>query len=223
MHSNRNPRPLSSEERLRRLLRDVRTCHACPDLPLGPNPVLRAAATARLLVVGQAPGIHVHRTGVPWNDASGRRLRMWLGLAPAEFYDEHLVAIIPMGLCYPGSGPRGDRPPRAECAALWFGRLHALLSRVELTLLIGRHAQRYYLGQRCRVSLTETVRAFREYLPEYLPLPHPSGRNNAWLKANPWFTSMVLPELRHRIRRLAGHGVQDGAAAETEIIDIEGQ
>lgn len=202
MHSNRKPVPLSSDAGLAALLQKVRACRACTDLPLGPKPVLRASPTARLLIVGQAPGIHVHQTGVPWNDASGKRLREWMGVGSCDFYDERRVAIVPMGLCYPGTGPRGDRPPRLACSQLWFDQLHSFLPDIALTLLIGRHAQRYYLGHRCRGSLTETVRAFLDYLPQYLPLPHPSGRNNAWLKGNPWFESRVLPELRKRVGAL---------------------
>ncbi len=199
MHSNRKPAPLSRDGRLAALLQEVRACHACTDLPFGPKPILRAGATARLLIVGQAPGIHVHKTGVPWNDASGKRLRDWMGVRSSDFYDERRIAIIPMGLCYPGTGSHGDCPPRPACSRLWFDRLHALLPDVALTLLIGRHAQRYYLGSRCQKSLTDTVSAFRDYLPLYFPLPHPSGRNNAWLKGHPWFADRVLPELRKRV------------------------
>ncbi|MHB1951892.1 MAG: uracil-DNA glycosylase family protein [Acidiferrobacteraceae bacterium] len=193
---------MSISRPLATLLREIRACRACTDLPLGPNPILRAASSARLLIVGQAPGIHVHRTGVPWNDASGNRLRDWMGITSSEFYDERHIAIVPMGLCYPGTGPRGDCPPRSLCSRLWFDRLHELLPDIALTLLIGRHAQRHYLGQRCHRSLTDTVRAFREYLPRYLPLPHPSGRNNGWLTSNPWFERRVLPELRTSVQLL---------------------
>lgn len=185
------------------LLREVRACRACePQLPLGANPVLRARPSARLLIVGQAPGTRVHATGIPWNDPSGERLRAWLGVERAAFYDERRVAIIPVGLCYPGRGPSGDLPPRTECAALWFDRLHAYLTRVELVLLVGHYAQALYLGARCKPTLTDTVRAFREYAPRYVPLPHPSPRNTLWLKKNPWFERELLPRLR---RRVAGY------------------
>lgn len=183
------------------LLADVRACRACePQLPLGARPVLRASATARLLVVGQAPGARVHETGIPWNDASGERLRGWLGMDATGFYDESRVAIIPMGYCYPGRGKGGDLPPRSECAALWLDKLLARMPRIELTLLIGRHAQRHYLGNRCKPTLAETVAAWREYAPRYFPLPHPSPRNTPWFQRHPWFERRLLPALRGRVR-----------------------
>jgi uracil-DNA glycosylase len=182
----------------------ARACRVCAqDLPLGPRPVLRAQASARLLIVGQAPGTRVHETGVPWNDPSGDRLRHWLDLAPENFYDEARIAIVPMGFCYPGRDERGgDRPPRPECAPLWHAPLRALLPGIELTLLVGGYAQRYYLGKRREASLTETVRAWRDYLPDFLPLPHPSWRNTAWLKKNPWFEADLVPVLRQRVATL---------------------
>lgn len=187
------------------LLRDIRACRICEaHLPLGPNPVLRASATARLLVVGQAPGTKVHATGIPWNDASGQRLRQWLGLDAGQFYDERRVAIVPMGFCYPGRGPSGDLPPRPECRATWHPKLLPLLPEIRLTLLIGQYAQTYFLGARRKATLTETVHAWREYLPGYLPLPHPSPRNVGWFKANPWFEAEVLPALRERVHALLG-------------------
>ncbi len=182
------------------LLREVRACRLCePHLPLGPRPVLRADARARVLIVGQAPGTRVHATGIPWNDPSGDRLRDWLQVDRDTFYDERRFAIIPAGLCYPGRGRSGDRPPRPECAPRWHPALRALLPRIELTLLVGQYAQAYYLGARRRPTLTETVHAWREYLPEFLPLPHPSPRNTRWLQVNPWFAREVLAELRARI------------------------
>lgn len=186
------------------LLREVRACTACAaHLPLGPRPVLRAGTTARLLIVGQAPGTRVHKTGIPWNDPSGDRLRDWLAVDRDTFYDESRVAIVPMGFCYPGTDARGgDRPPRRECAPLWHARLLAEMPAIELTLLIGQYAQRHYLGKRAKSSITETVRAWREYQPDYLPLPHPSWRNSAWLKKNPWFAEEVLPDLRSRLADL---------------------
>ena len=189
--------------KLDHLLRDIRACRICEaHLPLGPKPVLRASATARLLVVGQAPGTKVHATGIPWNDASGQRLRTWLDMDAATFYDEHRVAIVPMGFCYPGKGPSGDLPPRPECRATWHPRLLPLLPDVRLTLLIGQYAHAYFLGSRRKATLTDTVRAWREYAPQYLPLPHPSPRNVGWFKANPWFEAEVVPALRERVKDL---------------------
>lgn len=183
------------------LLTAVRACRACePHLPLGARPVLRASATARLLVVGQAPGARVHETGIPWDDPSGERLRAWMGMEETEFYDESRVAIIPMGYCYPGRGKAGDLPPRPECAALWLEKLRARMPQIELTLLIGRHAQHHYLGSRCKPTLAETVAAWRDYAPRYLPLPHPSPRNTPWFQRHPWFKRRLIPVLRARIR-----------------------
>jgi uracil-DNA glycosylase len=188
---------------LEHLLREIRACRLCEaQLPLGPNPVLRAGAGARLLIVGQAPGARVHASGIPWDDASGRRLREWLQLDAATFYDEQRVAIVPMGFCYPGKAGSGDAPPRPECRATWHPRLMPLLPEVGLTLLIGQYAQAYFLAARRKPSLGETVRAWRDYLPAHLPLPHPSPRNVAWFKANPWFEAEVLPVLRERVRVL---------------------
>lgn len=190
---------------LERLLAEVRACRACAaELPLGPRPVVRASATARILIVGQAPGTRVHETGIPWNDASGDRLRQWLDLDKAAFYDESRIAIIPMGLCYPGRADNGgDLPPRRECAPLWHGRLLAHLPNLGLTLLVGSYAQAYYLGARRKRTMTETVQAWREYLPAVVPLPHPSWRTTAWLRRNPWFTEELLSELRLMVRDAA--------------------
>lgn len=188
------------------ILAAARVCRVCErHLPFGPRPVLRAAATAKLLIIGQAPGTRVHETGVPWNDRSGQRLRDWLRLEPEVFYDEACVAIIPMGFCYPGVDSRGgDRPPRPECAPLWHPPLLASLRGLGLTLLVGQYAQKRYLGARRRESLTETVRAWRDYAPRFLPLPHPSWRNTAWLARNPWFEAELLPDLRTRVAALIG-------------------
>ena len=182
------------------LLRDIRACRLCEaQLPLGPRPVLQVGSSARLLIVGQAPGTKVHASGVPWSDASGRRLRDWLQLDEATFYDPAQVAIVPMGFCYPGRAGSGDAPPRPECRATWHPRLLPLLPNVRLTLLIGQYAHAYFLQSRRKPSLGDTVRAWREYLPDSLPLPHPSPRNVAWFKANPWFEGEVLPVLRERV------------------------
>ena len=187
------------------LLADIRACRLCEAaLPLGPRPVLRASAGARLLVVGQAPGTKVHASGIPWDDASRRGLRDWLGLKPDDFYDESPVAIVPMGFCYPGRAGSGDAPPRPECRATWHPRLLPLLPHVELTLLIGQYAQAYFLGGGRKATLTDTVRAWRQYAPAQLPLPHASPRNVGWFKANPWFEREVVPELRARVRTLMG-------------------
>ncbi|TJZ68594.1 uracil-DNA glycosylase family protein [Chitiniphilus eburneus] len=184
---------------LDRLLTDIRACtHCAPQLPLGPRPVVVASTEARLLIVGQAPGTRVHATGIPWNDPSGDRLRQWLDIDRDTFYDASRIAIIPMGFCYPGRGKSGDLPPRPECATLWRERLHALLPRIELTLLIGQYAQTWYLGRRMRATLTETVADWATYAPDFLPLPHPSPRNQLWLRRNAWFEAEVVPELRHR-------------------------
>ncbi len=185
------------------LLADIRACRLCEGkLPLGPRPVLRASPSARLLIVGQAPGTRVHASGIPWDDASGERLRDWLQLDRDTFYDERRIAIVPMGLCYPGRGKSGDLPPRPECAATWHPRLLPLLTEVECVLLVGQYAQRYLLGERCGTTLTDTVRRWRDYAPRYLPLPHPSPRNQLWLRRNPWFADDVLPALRNTVSNL---------------------
>ncbi len=187
------------------LLIDIRACHACDaDLPLGPRPVLRASETARLLIVGQAPGTRVHETGIPWNDRSGERLRSWLKMTPETFYDETRIAIVPMGFCYPGVNAKGgDLPPRPECAPLWHARIRALLPDIRLTLLVGQYAQAWYLGTRRSKTLTETVRRSAEFLKDGLvPLPHPSWRTTAWERKNPWFTDELLPNLRAELAAL---------------------
>ncbi|RLQ21878.1 uracil-DNA glycosylase family protein [Seongchinamella sediminis] len=184
------------------LLADIRSCHHCePELPLGANPVLRASASARLLIIGQAPGTRVHATGIPWNDPSGDRLRDWLGLDQAAFYDESRIAIVPMGFCYPGRGKSGDLPPRPECARLWHERLLSLMPEVELVLLVGSYAQGHYLGK-SRETLTARVRRWRDFGPRFIPTPHPSPRNTLWLRRNPWFEQEVVPELRRRVAGL---------------------
>ncbi len=175
----------------------ARACTHCTDLPLGPRPVLRVSATARLLIIGQAPGTKVHASGIPWDDPSGVRLRAWLGMTPAEFLDETRIAIVPTGMCYPGRLPNGgDAPPRAECAPIWHPRLLPLLTGVRLTLLIGTYSLAGALGPG---AMTERVRAFRTYLPRYFPLPHPSWRTIGWAARNPWFAAEVLPALREQV------------------------
>ena len=182
------------------LLGEIRACTLCAQhLPLGPNPVLRAGAEARILIVGQAPGTKVHATGIPWNDASGKRLREWLQMPPEQFYDPGRTGIGPMGFCYRGKAGPGEAPPRPECSATWHPRLLPMLGRVRLTLLFGQYAQAYFLGARRKAPLTDTVRAWRDYAPDCMPLPHPSPRNIGWFRANPWFEAEVVPALRERV------------------------
>lgn len=184
------------------LLTRVRQCDLCARyLPLGPRPVLQYHPKARILVAAQAPGRRVHETGLPFNDPSGDRLRDWMGIDRDIFYNPEQVAIIPMGLCYPGTGKSGDLPPRPECAPSWRPALLAGLPRVELTLVIGQYAQAYHLPGLGR-SVTERVRAWRDCWPEQIPLPHPSPRNNLWLRRNPWFERELIPQLQHRVRAL---------------------
>jgi uracil-DNA glycosylase len=189
-----------------RLLADVRSCTLCAShLPLGPRPVLRGGPSARLLIISQAPGARVHETGISFNDRSGDRLREWLALDREVFYDESRVAIVPVGLCYPGRDTRGaDLPPRRECAPRWHPPVRAAFSAIELTLLVGSHAIYYYLPGSRRRSMTETVARWREFLPEYFALPHPSWHTIRWLRDNAWFENEVLPELRSRIDRVLG-------------------
>ncbi len=184
---------------LAELLEEVRACAVCGDLPLGPRPVLAAKSSARILIVGQAPGTRVHETGIPWNDPSGDRLREWIGVDRDTFYDARRFAIVPMGFCYPGRGKGGDLPPRPECAPLWHARILAALPDLELKILAGSYAQARYLAGRRKKTLTETVRASKEYGEHTIPLPHPSPRNNLWLRKNPWFEKRLVPRLRARV------------------------
>lgn len=178
----------------------VRACTLCAKaLPFDPKPILQFEQNAKLLIIGQAPGVKAHEKGVPWDDASGIRLRDWLGITPEQFYSDR-VAILPMGFCYPGKGKSGDLPPRPECAQKWHAPILAELRQVKLTILVGLYAQRQFLNTQPLGNLTETVRDFRHFLPDYFPLPHPSPRNNIWLKKHPWFVSSVLPELKERTK-----------------------
>ncbi len=178
-------------------LREARACtHCVDDLPLGANPVFQVAAGARILIAGQAPGRRVHESSVPFDDPSGDRLRDWLGVDRDTFYNADQIALLPMGFCYPGTGKSGDLPPRPECAQLWRARILALLNDVQVTLVIGQYAHRWHLGATAKSNLTETVRAWREFDSGIFPLPHPSPRNNIWLKKNPWFATELLPDLR---------------------------
>jgi uracil-DNA glycosylase len=189
---------LSPPEPLEQVAAAARACRVCEAvLPLGPRPVFRASATARLLIVGQAPGTKVHATGIPWNDPSGDRLRRWLAMDRDTFYDASRIAIVPMGLCYPGRLPNGgDAPPRRECAPLWRDRLLTAMPEIRLTLLVGIYALTHTLGAG---PMTEHVRGFRDHLPRYFPLPHPSWRTTAWERKHPWFEAEVLPALRHAV------------------------
>lgn len=188
---------------LEEILQEARACRVCEDyLPHAPRPVLRAARGARLLIIGQAPGRRVHESGIPWNDPSGDRLRTWLAMSREDFYDESRVAIVPMGFCYPGTVDGADLPPRPECAPLWQARVRAQLPEIGITLLIGYYSQAFHLGLHRRKGMTETVRNFQANLPEFLPLPHPSWRNTAWLRRNVWFENELLPVLRARVRGL---------------------
>ena len=187
---------------LESLLHQIRSCSICTaHLPLGSRPVLQISGSAQILIVGQAPGRKVHETGIPFNDASGDRLRSWLGMSREEFYDHHKVAILPMGFCFPGTGKSGDLPPRPECAATWRASLLSHLKNIKLTLVIGRYAMAYHLPDE-QGTLTETVQAWQKHWPEIVPLPHPSPRNNLWLKRNPWFEQEILPVLQQRVANI---------------------
>ncbi|MGH6877725.1 MAG: uracil-DNA glycosylase family protein [Rhizomicrobium sp.] len=189
---------------LESLLAEIRACRVCEThLPHGPRPVLHVSATARLFIASQAPGLRVHETGLSFNDRSGDRLREWMAIDRATFYDQAKVAIAAMAFCFPGYDAQGhDRPPRRECASTWRVRLFAALPEMSLTLLVGRHAQLWHLGPRAKENLTETVRAWRDYAPRYIPLPHPSWRNTGWLKKHPWFEDELLPFLRARVAQV---------------------
>jgi uracil-DNA glycosylase len=186
---------------LEQLLAEIRACRVCAGhLPLGPRPVIRGRGGARIMIASQAPGTKVHASGLSFDDASGDRLREWLGIDRATFYDEDRIAIAPMGFCYPGRLPRGgDAPPRPECAPLWQQRVAEAFDRVELVILVGGWSQGWHLAGRARPTLTATVAAWRDYLPRHFPLPHPSWRNTGWLNRNPWFAAEALPELRRRV------------------------
>ncbi|MDX1678143.1 uracil-DNA glycosylase family protein [Arsukibacterium sp.] len=183
------------------LLTSVRQCTLCaPHLPQHPRPILQCHSSARILIAGQAPGHKAHNVGAPFADASGERLRSWLGLTEAQFYNPRLVAILPMGFCFPGTGKNGDFPPRPECAPTWQQPLLQMLTKVQLTLVIGHYAQAYHLADATK-TVTETVANWQQYWPSKVPLPHPSPRNNRWLKQNPWFTETLLPKLQARVQQ----------------------
>lgn len=188
------------------LLEEILGCRICQDhLQLGVNPVLAAHETSKIILIGQAPGLKVHQSGIPWDDMSGRRLRQWLNVSDETFYDAKNIALIPMGFCYPGKGKSGDLPPRKECAEAWHEQLMVKMQEAELVLLVGQYAQKYYLKEKAKKNLTETVSNYESYLPKYFPLPHPSPRNRFWLSKNPWFEEEVIPKLQEEVSRLLRH------------------
>jgi len=198
---------LSGNPHVEKLLLAIRSCVICKaHLPFPPRPIIQAGASARILVIGQAPGMKVQLSGIPWDDASGRELRRWMGVTEDIFYDDTRLALLPMGFCYPGKGPSGDLPPRPECAPKWHQELRSQLTGVRLTILIGQYAQKYHLGDQFKGSITETVRSFREYLPDFLPLVHPSPRNRIWQARNPWFENDVLPVLQSSVANALATG-----------------
>jgi len=190
--------------RLESLVDEIRKCTICAEnLPLGARPVVQVNRQAKILIAGQAPGIRVHKSGVPFDDASGNRLRGWMGISSEEFYDAKKIAIVPMGFCYPGTGKSGDLPPRPECEAAWRKQLLKQLPNIKMTLVLGKYAQTYHFGKYSS-SLTELVKSWQDYWPDKVPLPHPSPRNNIWLSKNPWFEKEVLPQLQEEIAILMG-------------------
>jgi uracil-DNA glycosylase len=185
------------------LLHEILKCTLCADhLPLGPKPILAGNTKSKIAIISQAPGRIAHESGIPFMDQSGRNLRNWLGVDEATFYNEDYFAIAPMGFCYPGKGKGGDLPPRPECVVTWHDQLFAMLEGLELKLLIGQYSQKAYLGSHRKSTLTETVRSFNDYLPEFFPLPHPSPRNGIWMRKNPWFEKEVIPALQEKVRPL---------------------
>jgi len=186
-----------------KLVEEIKACRICEvHLPLGPRPVFIAREKAKVLIVGQAPGKKVHETGIPFNDPSGDRLREWMGVSRDTFYNNEKLAILPMGFCYPGTGKSGDLPPRPECAETWREKLLAKMKGVELTLVIGQYAHNWHLKGQQEKTLTETVKAWKNYAPDVIPLPHPSPRNNLWLRKNPWFEKEVVPVIEKRVKAL---------------------
>jgi uracil-DNA glycosylase len=188
---------------MEKLLKEIRNCRECKKhLEFGVNPIISASTKSTIIIIGQAPGRKVHNTGIPWNDKSGDNLRNWLGVDKSIFYNPKKIGLVPMGFCYPGTGKTGDLPPRPECAPLWHDKVFGAMTNVKLVLLVGQYAQNYYLGKNAKSTLTETVRQYKSYLPEYFPLPHPSPRNNIWQAKNKWFIRVVLPELKGRIQKI---------------------
>ncbi len=187
------------------LLSEIKKCTECEKfLALGPRPVLAAHKESKIVIIGQAPGLAVHKSGIPWDDKSGDNLRNWMNIEKQDFYDATHIGILPMGFCYPGKGKSGDLPPRQECAPLWHDKVLSKMKQVRLTLLIGKYAQAYYLQDQAKNSLTETVKNFEEYLPHYFVLPHPSPRNNIWQAKNPWFKKDLIPQLQEKVQEILG-------------------
>ncbi|KGO83166.1 IclR family transcriptional regulator [Flavobacterium beibuense F44-8] len=179
------------------LLSQIQQCTQCKEqLPFAPKPVVQAHTDSKIIIIGQAPGLKVQNSGIPWDDQSGNELRRWLNVTKEQFYNPELFALIPMGFCYPGRGKSGDLPPRPECAPLWHQKLLETITNPQLILLIGQYAQKYYLGNKLKPTLTDTVKAYSEFLPHYLPLVHPSPRNKIWQKKNPWFEQEIVPQLQ---------------------------
>ena len=188
---------------MNKLLEQIRNCKECEKhLELGANPIISASSKSKIIIIGQAPGRIVHNTGIPWNDKSGDNIRNWLGIDKPTFYNSDMIALMPMGFCFPGTGKTGDLPPRPECAPLWHHKLFTLMPNAKLVLLIGQYAQKYYLNDKAKSTLTETVHHFKNYLPTYFPLPHPSPRNNIWQAKNEWFAQKVLPELKKQVKTI---------------------
>ena len=188
---------------MKKLLDEIAECGICREhLLLGPRPVVSAHPDAKIVIIGQAPGTKVHASGIPWDDASGKQLRKWLNITDEVFYDETKIAIVPMGFCYPGKGKTGDLPPRPECAPQWHEALFKKMPNLELIIVIGIYAQKYYLGKTAEKNLTETVRAYKNYLPKYFPLPHPSPRNRFWLAKNPWFKEELVEQLQEKVSNI---------------------
>jgi uracil-DNA glycosylase len=182
---------------MKKLLSEIKDCTVCEKfLPDAPRPIIQASTKSKILIIGQAPGQKVHDSGIPWDDKSGDELRRWLNVTKEQFYEKALFALMPMGFCYPGKGTSGDLPPRPECAPQWHSKVLSNLKQVELTLLIGQYSQGYYLGDKAKNTLTETVHNYKTYLPKFLPLPHPSPRNRIWQKKNPWFEKLIVPNLQ---------------------------
>ncbi len=186
---------------MQELLLQISNCKVCePNLQLGARPVLTANRQSKMVIIGQAPGLAVHNSGIPWDDKSGDNLRNWLQVTKQTFYNPKEIALIPMGFCYPGKGKSGDLPPRKECAPLWHKKLLSEMPQVKLIILVGKYAHQFYLGNKVKNTLTETVKHFEEYLPKYFVLPHPSPRNNIWLAKNEWFKEIIIPQLQSKIR-----------------------
>ena len=185
------------------LLHNISQCIICKaHLPLGPRPIITAHPESKIVIIGQAPGTKVHDSGIPWDDQSGKKLRQWLNVSDADFYNTKNFAIVPMGFCYPGKAKTGDLPPRKECAPEWHDAILEKMPKVELVLLIGAYAQKYYLKESFKKNLTETVGEYKTYLPKYFPMPHPSPTNRFWRSKNPWFEELIVPELQKRVKTI---------------------